>query len=52
MPLKKVIIAKKLKKYHQTEGPCSLINDPWLYLDIVAFREGPQAEAILDGTYF
>ena len=51
MPLKKVIIAKKKKRYHQTEGPCSLINDPWLYLDIDASVECPQVEATLDIKY-
>ena len=51
MPLKKVIIAKKKENYHQTEEPCPLINDPWLYLDIEASSECPQVKAILEGTY-
>ena len=41
IPLEKVIIAKNLKKYHQTEGDRPLLDDPQLYLDIEYFGEGP-----------
>ena len=39
-----------MKKYHQTELACPLIDDPQLYLFIGAFGEVPQVEAILYGT--
>ena len=51
IPPERVIIAENLKKYHQTEGACPLLNDPRLYLDIGAFGEGQQVEYILDNTY-
>ena len=40
-----------MKKYHQNEGSCPLLDDPWLYLAIGALGEGPQVEDSLDGTY-
>ena len=40
-----------MKKYHHTKGAFPLFDDPRLYLNISDFGEGPQVEAILDGTY-
>ena len=37
MQLEKVIIKENLKKYHQTEGACPLLNDTRLYIDIGTF---------------
>ena len=51
IPQEKVIIAENLKKYHQTEGACPLLDDPCMYLDIRVFNEGPQVEDILYVTY-
>ena len=50
-PLEKVIISENVKKYHQIEGSCMLLDDHQLYLVIGDFDEVPQVEAILDGTY-
>ena len=50
-PLEKVIIVENMKEYHHNEGAFSLLDDPRLYLDIRAFDEGSQVEAILNGTY-
>ena len=41
-----------MKKYHQNEGACPSLDNLRLYLDIEAFCEFPQIEAIIDGTYF
>ena len=49
--LEKVIVEEKLKKYHQTKGACPLLDESWIFRNIGAFGEGPQVEAILDGTY-
>ena len=40
-----------MKKYHQTKRAYQLLDEPWLYLDIGDFGEGPQVEYIVDGTY-
>ena len=40
-----------MKKYHQHEGACPLIDDPILYRYIGAFGEVPQVESIIYGTY-
>ena len=51
IPLQKVIIVENLKKYHYTKGVCQWLDEPWLYLDIRYFGEGPRIESIIDGTY-
>ena len=44
-------MAENVKKYHQIKGACLLFDETRLYLDIRDFGEGPQVEAIMDGTY-
>ena len=48
IPLEKVTIEENLEEYHHTEGSCPLLDDPWLYLDIGDFGEGPHVEDIID----
>ena len=50
-PLEKFIIEESVKTYHRTKVACPLLYEPQLYLDIWAIDEGPQVEAIIDGTY-